>query len=70
VPAVEDNARIGRRCAIGCETWPDDQKYSLCPTCGERTQRFRGVNPLSAEEAASLKSHADFEAYLAAHERV
>lgn len=45
---------IGRRCEIGCETWPDTDKYKRCPECGEPTKRYRGVEPLSEEEAAPL----------------
>lgn len=66
---VEDDRGLGRRCAIGCQTWPDHKQYALCPTCGERTRRFRGVSPLSEEEAQSIKNHADFETYLEAHGR-
>ena len=49
---------IGRRCEIGCETWPDDDKYKACPECGETTTRYRGVEPLSEEEAAPRRFEA------------
>jgi hypothetical protein len=44
---------IGRRCEIGCETWPDVGAYRVCPECGEPTTRYRGENirPISEEEA-------------------
>ena len=44
----------GRRCDMGCETWPDDFKYRVCPECGQPTARFQGSNihPLTEEEAA------------------
>lgn len=54
---------LGRRCAIGCETWPDEPLYSKCPTCGESTRRVRGVQPLPKDEAQSLLLHANFETY-------
>jgi hypothetical protein len=69
--SVEDRRTdaIGRRCAMGCETWPDDQQYALCPTCQERTRRCRNVQPLHPAEALSKKRHADFERWCAANGR-
>lgn len=64
--AAEDTQKVGRRCALGCETWPDDTQYTLCPSCGEPTKRFRGVLPLDDAEAESIKNHANFERYLEA----
>ena len=49
---------LGRRCDLGCETWPDDSKYKVCPECGEQTKRFRGVTPLTEEEALPLRFEA------------
>lgn len=54
---------IGRRCSSGCATWPDDDEYSVCPGCGEATQRFRGLTPLNREDAAARRLHAEFEYY-------
>lgn len=56
---------LGRRCSIGCETWPDQVIYSCCPTCGEETKRYKNVTPLSEEEAQSILSHIEFERYYA-----
>lgn len=54
---------LGRRCSIGCETWPDDVLYARCPTCGEDTTRYKNVSPLDPDEARSLLLHAEFERY-------
>lgn len=51
----------GRRCDMGCESWPDDKKYEKCPVCGQETTRFSNLRPLDNSEAA----HAAFEAYYA-----
>lgn len=55
----------GRRCAIGCETWPDEPLYSKCCVCGEDTRKVRGnsVTPLDPDEAESKKLHYEFERY-------
>lgn len=50
---------LGRRCELGCETWPDDNRYNKCPTCGEDTTRYKGVTPLEQDEA----NHAEFLAF-------
>lgn len=49
----------GRRCEMGCETWPDDKRYKKCPLCGEDAERYSNLKPLSKLEA--LK--AEFEAF-------
>jgi hypothetical protein len=54
---------IGRRCSMGCETWPDTDEYSLCPICDNDTKRFRGVEPLLDQVALSKKCHAEFQRY-------
>lgn len=57
-----------RRCAIGCETWPDEILYKKCPVCGEETDRFSNAADyeiVSREEALSRKAHAEFEEYYA-----
>jgi hypothetical protein len=53
----------GRRCSLGCESWPDDDRYSVCPNCGEETERFRNLYPLSLKEAESKVNHIKFEAF-------
>jgi hypothetical protein len=57
--------QFGRRCAMGCETWPDDDEYAICPTCRSETKRYKGVKPLSKKEARTLKRQAEFESYYA-----
>jgi len=52
---------IGRRCNVGCETWPDDDKYEYCPVCREPTKRFSNMTPLDESEARA----AAFEAFYA-----
>jgi hypothetical protein len=47
----------GRRCGMGCESWPDDNAYKVCPICGEKAPRYKNLEPLTPEEAA----HAAFE---------
>lgn len=53
----------GRRCAIGCESWPDDDLYKECPQCGEPTERFTNLYPISKELAASKRNHILFEEF-------
>lgn len=53
---------LGRRCEAGCESWPDDPRYKVCPICGEATKRYRNLSPLDKSEAL----HAEFEAFYAA----
>lgn len=54
---------VGRRCPMGCETWPDSDKYSKCPKCEEPTKKFSGVEPLPNREAESIVNHIEFEKY-------
>lgn len=63
----EDEApdeRAGRRCAVGCESWPDDEQYNPCPRCGLPTKRYSNLLPLSDEEALSIANQIDFEDFL------
>lgn len=53
----------GRRCDLGCETWPDDDTYERCAVCGQLTERASGLRPLSDDDAAELKRGLDFEAF-------
>lgn len=41
---------IGRRCDVGCLTWPDDKKYAKCPVCGEPTTRYSNLKVADADE--------------------
>lgn len=54
---------IARRCSLCSYDWPDERDYKVCPSCGEKTDRCRDVTPMDEEEAASLKSHFDFERF-------
>lgn len=58
---------LGRRCEIGCETWPDSDEFKTCPKCGEPAKRYSGMTPLTLEEARSIKAHIDFDAYYERH---
>jgi hypothetical protein len=58
-----DRDTWGRRCEIGCEDWPDTLEYRICPRCDGETTRFSNLRPLSAEDARSIKSHIEFNAY-------
>lgn len=46
---------LGRRCDMGCESWPDSNEYRVCPLCGEPTTRFRNLQPLDEDEARRVK---------------
>lgn len=54
---------LGRRCELGCESWPDSNEYAVCPRCGGETTRFSNLQPLSEAEARSIKRHIEFNAY-------
>lgn len=49
----------GRRCDLGCESWPDDKRYDKCPSCGRETTRYSNLRPLDKLEAL----FAEFEAF-------
>lgn len=53
----------GRRCDLGCESWPDEDVYGVCPVCGEATERFSNLRPLSESDAQSLRLHLQFEEF-------
>lgn len=55
----------GRRCEIGCASWPDKAIYMTCPQCGSKTVRFSNVHPMTDEEAESILLHQQFDAYYA-----
>lgn len=57
----------GRRCDIGCESWPDDTAYKECPICGMETTRFSNLIPLDEAEAKAAKARVEFEAYYEKH---
>ena len=52
---------LGRRCELGCESWPDTEAFKKCPECGEPTRRMSGLSPLALEEAQSVLRHYQFE---------
>lgn len=55
----------GRRCDLGCETWPDYDLYRSCLECGERTTRFSNLKPMSDAEAISRLRRFEFEKHYA-----
>lgn len=59
----ENDRRWGRRCDLGCESWPDHNDYGVCAVCGEETTRYSNLLPISDEDAEILKRQLDFEAY-------
>jgi hypothetical protein len=54
---------VGRRCSIGCESWPDEPDYHECPSCGEPTTRYRNLFPLSPHDARVKRLHILFEEF-------
>jgi hypothetical protein len=57
----------GRRCDIGCESWPDDERFKFCPICDEPTTVYNNVDPLDEDEAQSILRHSEFERYYEEH---
>lgn len=56
----------GRRCSMGCETWPDDPLFTTCSICGEKTRRVGNGQPtVSFEDARLAKLHELFEEFYA-----
>ncbi len=53
----------GRRCDMGCESWPDSDEYEFCHRCDEPTRRLRNLRPLDDPEANSLKLSLEFETF-------
>jgi len=58
---------VGRRCDVGCESWPDEAIYSTCPICGEPTTRYSNLQILPADEAESILLHQQFQRYYERH---
>lgn len=57
----------GRRCDIGCESWPDEPIYQKCPICGGQTTRYSNLEPVSQEEGRSAIRAAAFERFYEHH---
>ena len=55
----------GRRCDLGCESWPDEPIYSTCPACGEATKQYTNLTPLDPEDAQRFLLLAQFEEFYA-----
>lgn len=52
----------GRRCDMGCESWPNDSvKYGVCPQCGMETSCFSNLHPLTKDEAEQRVKEIEFE---------
>jgi hypothetical protein len=58
-----DPSTWGRRCELGCESWPDTLEFKTCLRCGQPTERFSNLTPLSMDEARRLLNQARFNAY-------
>jgi hypothetical protein len=54
---------LGRRCSLGCETWPDQMLYQTCLICEEKTRRVSNVTPLPVEDAMAIYLHRRFEKF-------
>lgn len=59
----------GRRCDLGCESYPDDVAYKTCLVCGEPTRRLNNAWPMPADEAHTKLMRAKFEQWLDDHNR-
>lgn len=53
----------GRRCDLGCESWPPLELYAKCLHCGEPTKVYGNLQPLDEDEAKSILLHKEFETY-------
>jgi hypothetical protein len=53
----------GRRCDLGCESWPDEDDYAECAICGEPTKRYSNLRPAEPDEARSQVLHIRFEEF-------
>jgi hypothetical protein len=56
---------IGRRCVSACKTWPDYEEYGVCAVCLEPTRRFRGLTPITQDQAVTAVKHAEFDRFYA-----
>jgi hypothetical protein len=56
---------FGRRCGVGCASWPDKALFAHCPQCGEATTRYSNLTPLSDDEADSILLHKEFDKFYA-----
>ena len=54
---------ITRQCKHGCAHWPDTEAYEYCPGCGGQTRRYRGIKPLTEDEAQSRIKHIEFDRF-------
>ncbi len=57
----------GRRCDLGCQSWPVTKEFNPCPVCGEPTETFSNLQPLPLREAQQLKREIEFEEFYAGH---
>lgn len=60
-----DRSTWGRRCALGCESWPDKLDFQKCLRCGEPTTRYSNLTVMPLDEAEALLHRARFNAYYA-----
>lgn len=57
----------GRRCELGCESWPDEPVFQKCPECGGPTKRWKNLDPIDHDEAESIAKHKAFERFYEDH---
>lgn len=62
-----DRNSWGRRCDMGCESWPDTTDFATCLRCGGATTRYSNLQPMDFDEAISLLRHARFNRYYEKH---
>ena len=58
----------GRRCDVGCESWPDSDRYKTCPICNEEATRFSNLQPLTQEEANAREFELFYERWDGEHD--
>jgi predicted amidophosphoribosyltransferase len=50
-----------RRCSACAANWPTDNRYTTCPTCGEKTDYMGTASAMSRREALHLVFEAHYE---------
>ena len=55
--------QVSRRCSLCALNFPDDDRFKLCLSCDEPTDRVGNVIPMPEDEAVSMLNHKLFEAF-------